>query len=106
MDRIEQISEMLAKDPTDDFLHYALALEYEKNGEKDKAISLINDLLDRSPDYLGGYYKLGQLFEEKNQFKAAIEIYKKGILLAEEKKDNKAKGELNEALWLIDDEEQ
>tara|TARA_R110002049_G_scaffold297015_2_gene485681 strand:- start:964 stop:1281 length:318 start_codon:yes stop_codon:yes gene_type:complete len=105
MDRIDQISEMLAKDPSDNFLHYALALEYEKKGDNERAISLITDLLQNSPDYLGGYYKLGQLFEGKNQFKKAIDIYKKGILLADEKKDNKAKGELNEALWLIEDEE-
>lgn len=106
MDRIDQISEMLAKDPTDDFLHYALALEYEKQGDKEKAITMITDLLTKSPDYLGGYYKLGQLFEEKGEFKKAIAIYQKGILLADEKKDTKAKGELNEALWLIEEEEQ
>ncbi|MDB9775858.1 tetratricopeptide repeat protein [Vicingaceae bacterium] len=103
MDRIDQITEMLAKDPSDDFLHYALALEYDKKGEIEKAISIITNLLKSSPEYLGSYYKLGQLFEEKGQIANAIEIYKKGILLADEKNDNKAKGELNEALWLIED---
>ena len=45
MDRIDQITEMLAKDPSDDFLHYALALEYDKKGEIEKAISIITNLL-------------------------------------------------------------
>ena len=106
MDRIDQISEMLTKDPEDSFLRYALALEYDKKGDSDKAIELINQLLERTPEYLGAYYKLGQLFEEKGEFKKAIAIYKKGIVLAEANKENKAKGELNEALWLIEDEEQ
>jgi tetratricopeptide (TPR) repeat protein len=106
MDRIDQISEMLAKDPKDTFLRYALALEYDKKGDSETAINLINELLERSPEYLGAYYKLGQLFEEKDEMAKAIAIYKKGIILAEANKDNKAKGELNEALWLIDDEEQ
>ncbi len=105
MDRIDQISDMLNKDPKDSFLRYALALEYEKVGDSKKAIQLIKALIESDEEYLGAYYKLGQLHEEKNDPKTAITIYKKGIELAEKQNDVKAKGELNEALWLIEEYE-
>lgn len=105
MDRIDQISEMLSKDPKDSFLRYALALEYEKVGDSKKAIQLIKELIESDEEYLGAYYKLGQLYEEKNDLKTAVSIYKKGIELAEKQNDVKARGELNEALWLIEEYE-
>ena|SRR5690554_775021 len=105
LDRLEEIKKMIKTDPNDSFLTYALALEYEKIGKINKAIDIIEALIKTDPDYLGAYYKLGQLYEIKNNLKAAEKIYRKGIELAEEKNDNKTKGELEEALWLIEEEE-
>jgi tetratricopeptide (TPR) repeat protein len=96
---------MLKTDPNDSFLTYALALEYEKAGDLKKAIEVIKELTKTDPDYLGAYYKLGQLFEATKKMSQAIDIYTHGIKLATEKNDNKAKGELEEALWLIEDEQ-
>lgn len=95
---------MLKTDPKDSFLTYALALEYEKEGNIAKAISTIEELMSDDPDYLGAYYKLGQLYEGKDNLEKARKIYKVGIKLADQQKDNKAKGELEEALWLIEEE--
>lgn len=105
MSRIEEIKKMLKTDKQDSFLMYALALEYEKIGDEKEAISLIEGLIKTDPNYLGAYYKLGALYENKDKFAKAIEIYKTGIKLATEKIDNKTKGELEEALWLIDEEQ-
>lgn len=103
-DRLEEIKKMMKTDPNDSFLTYALALEYEKIGDIDKAISIIEELIKTDPNYLGAYYKLGQLFETKDDLSAAETVYRKGIELAEAKNDNKTKGELEEALWLIEEE--
>lgn len=95
---------MLKSDPSDSFLSYALALEHEKDGDIKTAIKIIEQLIISDPEYLGAYYKLGQLFEINNKPEKAIAIYTKGIGLASEKNDNKTKGELEEALWLIEEE--
>lgn len=96
---------MLKTDPKDSFLTYALALEYEKEGKTEEAIAIIEGLMADDPEYIGAYYKLGQLYEGKDLLDKAMEIYHIGIKLADKQKDNKAKGELEEALWLIEEEQ-
>ncbi len=105
VNRVDEIRKMLKTDPNDSFLTYALGLEYEKAGDLKKAIEVIKDLINTDPDYLGAYYKLGQLFEATNKMDSARKIYAHGIKLSTEKNDNKAKGELEEALWLIEEEQ-
>ena len=104
MSRIEEIKKMLKTDPSDSFLCYELALEHEKAGSTKTAIKVLEDLISTNPDYLGAYYKIGQLYESVDKVEKAIEIYNRGIKLADEKEDNKSKGELEEALWLIEEE--
>lgn len=104
MSRVDEIKKMLKTDPKDSFLTYALALEYEKAGDSLEAIKIIEGLVKVDPNYLGAYYKLGQLYEQQDKLEKARKIYTTGIQLANEKQDNKAKGELEEALWLIEEE--
>jgi tetratricopeptide (TPR) repeat protein len=96
--RLEQLQKMLLDEPEDDFLNYALALEYHKLGEALKAISIIEKLLDRNPSYLGGYYQLGKWYEEQQEMQKAGEIFEKGIAVAKQQNNRKALNELNEAL--------
>ena len=103
-DRLKMIKEMLKTNPTDPFLLYAIALEYKKNGEDHLAIEQLESLIERTPDYLGSYYQLGKLYEEKNELEKAIDVYKKGKGIAELKNDHKTLGELNEALYIIEEE--
>lgn len=104
MSRVDEIKKMLKTDPKDSFLTYALALEYEKAEKPKEAIKIIEGLIQHDPNYLGAYYKLGQLYEAQDKLAKAQKIYSTGIKLATEKQDNKAKGELEEALWLIEEE--
>lgn len=103
MSRVDEIKKMLKTDPKDSFLTYALALEYEKVNQISEATEVIEQLIQEDPEYLGAYYKLGQLYESQDKMNKALNIYQTGIKLATEKKDNKTKGELEEALWLIED---
>jgi len=101
--RINQLLEMLKTEPHDSFLNYGLALEYSKLNSIHKAIEIIEALLLRDENYLGAYYQLGKLCEQLQNNEKAIVIYKKGISIAQQKKNKKTEGELNEALWMLED---
>jgi tetratricopeptide (TPR) repeat protein len=101
-DRLKQIQEMLEKEPQDDFLNYALAVELEATGDRTKAIEQLEKLLQRNPSYLGAYYKLGKLLEENDSETKALEVYNKGLQLAQEQNNKKAAGELSEAIWMLE----
>ena len=95
---------MLKSEPNDSFLNYALALEYAKVKDVKKAIELIDALLIRDENYLGAYYQLGKYYEQVEQKQNAINIYNnKGVRVAQQQKNNKALGELNEALLILED---
>jgi tetratricopeptide (TPR) repeat protein len=102
-ERLKLIEDMLEKNPKDSFLNYAASLEYHKYGKSKKAISILEKLISFDPKYLGAYYQLGKYYEELNQVKKAIEVYKKGRLVAKECKDEKTHSELTEALLILDD---
>jgi len=103
MSRLSQIEEMLKTEPNDSFLNYALALEFAKANEVHKAIELIENVLLREENYLGAYYQLGKFYEQIQDLPKAIATYTKGIVIAKSIKNNKALGELNEALWMLED---
>lgn len=103
LSRLNQIEEMLKNEPTDSFLNYALALEYAKNNDVKKAVELIEAVLIRDENYLGAYYQLGKYYEEIGEKQNAITTYNKGVLIARQQKNNKALGELNEALLILED---
>ena len=102
--RLEQLREMLQKEPLDPFLNYAIALEYAKAGDRATGISIIEAILQRDEDYLGAYYQLGKLYEESGQTEKAATVYTKGMEIAKKQKNSKTLGELNTALMLLDDE--
>lgn len=95
---------MLGSNSKDPFLNYAAALEYNKFGDKDKAIALLEGIVKFDPAYLGTYYLLGKLYEETNKVDKAISIYRKGRKIAHEQNNQKTLGELSEALMLIDED--
>lgn len=103
MTRLKQIEEMLRSDPADPFLNYALALEYVKIGEVEKAIIIIENILKRDENYLGAYYQLGKYYEQTLQPEKAVSIYQKGIEIAQKQNNCKTLGELNEALQMLED---
>ena len=94
MDRIEKISAFLAQQPKDNFLRHALALEYIKIGEDEKAKDLFIEILTDSPDYIGSYYHLAKVLEKLGASTQAIEWYEKGMAAAKAAKDNHAYSEL------------
>lgn len=97
MNRIEKLLEFLQQTPDDNFLRHALALEYIKEGDDEKAQTLFENILLHSPDYIGSYYHLGKLHERKNETARAIEWYGKGMEAAKAANDQHAYNELQAA---------
>ena len=103
MSRIEKLLEYMKTAEKDSFLQHALALEYIKIDEDEKARNLFNELLLREPTYVGSYYHLGKLLERAGDFDKAIRIYKRGMEEAKKAGDNHSYNELQGALEDIEE---
>ena len=97
------IYDMLLKEPNDLFLNYALALEHMATENYTEAEEQFLKTLSLNAAYLPCYYQLGQLYERLSDNQKAIGFYKQGVELATKQGNKKALGELNEALWLLED---
>lgn len=101
--RLEQLLVMLKEDPKDSFVRYAVALEYASAGNQEEAITRIESLIGDEPDYLGAYYKLGQLYEAEGDAGKALDVYKRGAEVAKKQNNQKTLGELNTAIVLLEE---
>ncbi len=102
--RIEKLKELIAKDPSDSFSRYALALEYIGRNEPLTAIELLEELILQDGNYIPAYHQLGQAYGKLNRTQQAKTTYRKGIDLAHEQKDDKAEKEMREELEDLEDE--
>lgn len=94
MTRLDKLLEFFKNEPNDEFLKYALATEYLRLNETDKALMYYEDLIDNHPNYVGTYYHLGKLYEALNRKDEAIAIYEKGMAVTKAARDNHAFAEL------------
>src|ERR1700760_847515 len=92
--RLDKLLEFIKNEPNDEFLKYALATEYLRLNETDKALAYYEDLVTHHPNYSGTYYHLGKLYEALNRKPDAISTYEKGMQITKEKRDNHAFSEL------------
>lgn len=102
--RRDMVMAMLAKEPHDLFLNYALAMEFIAGGEWQQAEAQLLTVLEIDAAHLPCYYQLGKVYEALNQIAKALVYYRQGIALAQQQGNKKALGELNEALWMLDEE--
>lgn len=107
--RLEQLLGFLSDGSKDPFIKYAIATEYAKIGDHEKALSYYNDLVDNEPLYVGTYYHLGKLLEQLERKEEAVSIYEKGMSVATKVGDRHALSELQtvyrSALGEFDDDE-
>ncbi|GAB3013124.1 hypothetical protein GCM10027051_15500 [Niabella terrae] len=97
MSRIDQLEKLLEAQAGDSFLQHALALEYIKAGDDQRAAALFTTLLKKDPDYVGSYYHLGKLYERRGDETAAVQTYEAGMQAAQRCGDRHAYGELRTA---------
>jgi tetratricopeptide (TPR) repeat protein len=99
--KIEMLKEFLAADPADDFSEYALALEYEKSGDRKEALTHLEKIFDRNPSYLAAYYQAGRMYEAEKNFSSAATMYEKGMEIARQQGNTKTLNELRTALDML-----
>jgi tetratricopeptide (TPR) repeat protein len=92
--RLEKLLEFIKNEPGDPFLKYALATEYLRMNQTDKALGYYEDLVTNHPDYTGTYYHLGKLYEALDRRQDAINAYETGMKITKENRDNHAFSEL------------
>ena len=79
--RMLQLQAFLKENPTDDFIKFAIAKEYEKAGDLENAISHFESLLKTNENYSGAYYHLGKLYIKIGDNNKALNIYEKGLTI-------------------------
>ncbi|MCC8426996.1 tetratricopeptide repeat protein [Mucilaginibacter sp. UR6-11] len=107
--RLDKLLEFIKNEPNDEFLKYALATEYLRLNQVDKALEYYEDLVNNHPQYVGTYYHLGKLYEALDRKQDAIGTYEKGMEITKAKRDNHAFSELQtvyrEAIGYDDDDD-
>lgn len=70
---------MLESDPDNTMVMFGLAKEYEKLGQHDEVIKLLEDYLAKTEDEGNAYGVLANAYALSGNREKAIETYKKGI---------------------------
>lgn len=105
MDRLAQLQVLHNESPEDEFLLFAIAKEYEKRDEDEKALIYYNRLREINPEYVGLYYHLAKLWERRDDITMAFRLYTEGMKIASKLGDRHALSELAGARLLLGDEE-
>ena len=80
--RIEVFEQMLAADPENTMVMFGLAKEYEKAGEHQKVVAMLEGYLAKADDEGNAYGTLAQAYLATGQREKAIAAYTKGIEVA------------------------
>lgn len=103
--RLQYLENLLKQSPKDSFILFALAKEYESQGDEAQTLAFYLRLKEADALYVGLYYHLGKCYERQHDFQLAIETYKTGIEICNKAKDQHAMNELYGALLNLEDPE-
>ena len=96
--RRERIEAMLVDEPRDTFLRYSLALELEKEGDHERSLAGLRDLMADSPPNVPACFRAGQQLAQLGRLAAARAALRTGIEAARAQGDAHAAGEMSEFL--------
>lgn len=85
---------MLADEPGDPFLRYAIALERKRAGDRAGAAEDLETLLREDPTYIACYYQLAQVLAELGRRQDAMHTCEAGALQGLVAGDRKTRAEL------------
>ncbi len=92
--RLEQLRTLLADEPRDSFLRYAIALELKRLDRTAEAIVDLEALVRDDPKHIPSYYQLALLLGETGRPKEAMEVCEAGALQCVVTGDRKTRAEL------------
>jgi cytochrome c-type biogenesis protein CcmH/NrfG len=96
--RRQKLEEFVAAHPSDAFALYGLAIECGNQGDSEAAIEHFDTLLRTHPDYVTGYFQLGQLYMRLSRHTEARQTLTAGIQAAGRTGDAHAAEEMSAAL--------
>lgn len=91
---LENFLALLAGGRDNALLRFSLGNEYLKRGDAAKAAEHLRRAVEHDPSYSAAWKLLGKALAEAGQLQAALEAYRKGIDVAEEKGDKQAAKEM------------
>lgn len=98
MSRLARLQAMLEAEPDDVFLQYAVAKQYESEGDDGAAMSRYALLAANHPDYVPTYLQWAQLLIKAAEEPAAAQVLKRGVEQARRAGDDHAMGEMSALL--------
>jgi len=98
MSRREQIESLLAAEPEDTFLRYALAMEWVAKGQIERALEGLARLQSESPPYVPAFFMAGQQLTKLGRIEEARTALRVGIEEARRQGDGHAAGEMSQFL--------
>lgn len=96
LERLKSLLQLLEQEPTDPFIIYAIALEYQKF-EPERAIHYYELLMNKHENYLPTYYQAATLYSELGENEKARITYEKGIRIAASQQNMHTQLELQSA---------
>ena len=96
--RREKIEAMLAQDPTDHFLRYGLACEYDSEQRLEESVALFEGLTKDNPPHVASFLRGAQLLAKLDRINDARAWLRTGIEAARQQGNAHAAGEMAELL--------
>lgn len=94
-DRIQELRSLLDSDPSDTFCLYSLAMEYDKQGERDQALAYFDRAIELEPDYAYAYFHKARVQAEGGDAGSARSTLEEGLRQAKETGDAQAESEIS-----------
>jgi predicted Zn-dependent protease len=98
MPRLEQLEEMLAADPDDKFLQYALAMELRGQEQLDRSVEIFLSMTKGDPPHVPAFFMGGQVLVMLDRIEEAQTLLQAGIEQADIQGDSHAAGEMRQFL--------
>lgn len=94
---------MLADDPGDTFLRYSLAMELRSEGEHEKSLVQLDELIRDEPPCVPAFFMAAQQLVDLDRIDEAREHLRHGIDQARAQQDPHAAAEMSELLTSLGD---
>ncbi len=101
--RRERIEAMLAEQPGDQFLRYGLAMELQKEGDHDRCLTLLHELMAEASPMIAAFHMAGQQLTRLRRFAEARDVLRAGIDQARLQGNQHAASEMSEYLARLGD---
>jgi tetratricopeptide (TPR) repeat protein len=100
--KLQQLFQMLEREPDDTFLLYGIGMEYKKLAAPKKAIEYFDRVIQNDSGYSYAYFQRGQVLEQIGETEKAKQAYRDGMAAANRVGDAHAQSELQAALEMIE----